>query len=154
MYKSLVGLVVGVTLTLVAGWVLLPSIMIKETLSPYSTEETIRRITANAREKGWVVSSVKGLHQSISKNGGGQIAPLMLVNLCQADHAFTILQHDEYKKVSVFMPCTLSVYEKSDGQTYIATMNAGLLGKMFGGTVASVMGEAAHDQQRFIEFAR
>ena len=34
------------------------------------------------------------------------------------------------------MPCTISVYEKSDGKTYIGSMNAGLLGRVFGGTVA------------------
>jgi uncharacterized protein (DUF302 family) len=49
------------------------------------------------------------------------------------------------------MPCTISVYEKSDGKAYIGSMNAGLLGKMFGGTVAEIMGEkVADDQQAFI----
>ena len=53
------------------------------------------------------------------------------------------------------MPCTVSVYQKSDGKAYIETMNAGLLGKMFDGVVAEVMGGAvAADQQSFIAFAK
>jgi uncharacterized protein (DUF302 family) len=51
------------------------------------------------------------------------------------------------------MPCTISVYEKKDGKTYIGTMNAGLLGDMFGGTVTTVMKEVASDQQSFIAFS-
>ena len=50
------------------------------------------------------------------------------------------------------MPCTISVYQKSDGKTYIATMNAALLGKMFGGTVAEIMGDkVAVDQKKFVD---
>jgi uncharacterized membrane protein len=33
----------------------------------------------------------------------------------------------------------IPVCEESDGQTYIGTMNAGLLDEMFGGTVAEVI---------------
>ena len=51
------------------------------------------------------------------------------------------------------MPCTISVYQKTDGNIYVGTMNAGLLGKMFGGNVAKVMGgDVASQQQKFISF--
>jgi len=51
------------------------------------------------------------------------------------------------------MPCTISVYQKSDGLVYVGTMNAGLLGTMFGGTVAAVMGGAvAVQQHKFLSF--
>ena len=56
--------------------------------------------------------------------------------------------------MSLFMPCTISVQQRPDGQTYVGTMNAGLLGEIFDGTVAEVMGEVAIDQQSFIEFAK
>ena len=80
--------------------------------------------------------------------------PVMLVNLCQANHAARMLGDDSARKVSVFMPCTISVYKKADGKTYISSMNAGLLGNMFGGIVAKVMGEVAVDQQSFISVAQ
>jgi len=134
---------------------MMPGMMLEERQSPFSVDETVERISANAESQGWVVASVKNLDQSVRKHGGGDLPPVVLVNLCQANHAFRILENDEDKVVSVMMPCTISVYRKTDGKTYIGCMNAGLLGKMFGGTVAEVMGGAvATEQQSFIAFAR
>ena len=148
------GFVLGVVVTGLAGWIMMPGMMLHENLSPYGIDETVNKIKENAISKGWVVPSVKLLHKSILKHGAGELPPVMLVNLCQPNHAFNILKEDVNKKISVFMPCTISVYQKSDKRTYVGTMNAGLLGKMFGGTVAEVMGEVAIDQQSFIEFAK
>ena len=128
--------------------------MLHQNLSPYGIEETLNKIKENAISKVWVIPSVKPLHKSVLKYGGGELHPVMLVNLCQPDHAFNILREDGNKIISVFMPCTISVQQKSDGKTYIGTMNAGLLGEIFGGTVADVMGKVAVDQQSFIEFAK
>jgi len=150
-----VGFIAGMVLAGIIGWMMMPGMMLEERQSPFSVDETVERISANAESQGWVVASVKNLDQSVRKHGGGDLPPVVLVNLCQANHAFRILENDEDKVVSVMMPCTISVYRKTDGKTYIGCMNAGLLGKMFGGTVAEVMGGAvATEQQSFIAFAR
>lgn len=117
-------------------------------------EETVALISKNALAKGWVVPSVSPLHKSVKKHGAGDILPVMLINLCQAHHAKNILSDGTARKISVFMPCTISVYTKADGKTYISYMNASLLGKMFGGIVAKVMGEVSVDQLSFIAFAK
>ena len=147
------GFLLGAIVTGVVVWNIMPGMMLQERVSPYGVEETVNKIKENALSKGWAVPSVKPLHKSILKHGGGEVEPVMLVNLCQPNHAFNILSEDGNKKISVFMPCTISVYEKSDGKTYIGNMNAGLLGGMFGGTVAEVMAEVSVEQQAFIEFA-
>ncbi len=150
----IIGAIVGAGLLAAAGWKMMPGMMLKEYQSPYGIEETVERISDNAIKKGWVVADVKPLHKSVIKNGGGKLPPVMLVNLCEANHAYNILQDDNNKIVSVMMPCTISVYQKADGKAYIGTMNAGLLGKMFGGVVAEVMGkQVAADQLSFIDFA-
>jgi uncharacterized protein (DUF302 family) len=148
------GFVLGVIVTGLVGWNLMPGIMLHENLSPYGVDETVNKIKENAISKGWVVPSVKPLHKSVLKHGGGELRPVMLVNICQANHAYNILREDGNKVISVFMPCTISVYQKSDGKTYVGTMNASLLGEMFGGTVAEVMSDVAVEQQNFIEFAK
>jgi uncharacterized protein (DUF302 family) len=152
--KSILGFVIGVVITAIIGWNIMPGMMLHENPSPYGLEETVSKIKDSAIKKGWVVPSVKPLHKSILKHGGGEVEPVMLVNLCNANHAYNILHEDENKIISVFMPCTISVYQKSDGKVYIGTMNAGLLGQMFSGTVAEVMADVAADQQSFIEFAK
>ncbi len=150
----LVGFLTGVILVCVVGWVMMPSLMLKERQSPYGVDETVKQISQRAIAEGWVISSVTSLDSSVKKHGGGDLLPVKLINLCEAHHAFNILREDENKIVSVMMPCTVSVYQKSDGKTYIGTMNAGLLGKMFGGTIAEVMGgTVAEQQQKFISFA-
>lgn len=147
------GAIIGVVVTALIGWNMMPGMMLHENVSPYDIDKTVETIKANALAKGWVVPGIKPLHESVKKHGGGDLSAVMLVNLCQAEHAFNILEADENKKISVFMPCTISVYEKSDGKTYIGTMNAGLLGEMFGGRVAEVMKDVAADQQNFIAFS-
>lgn len=148
------GFVAGLLVLGVVGYLMMPGLMLKERPSPYGVEETVEAIKANALAEGWVVAGVKPLHESVRKNGGGELPPVMLVELCQAHHAYRILDEDQNKIVSVMMPCTISVYRKTDGKTYIGTMNAGLLGRMFGGTVAAVMGkQVAADQRKFIAFA-
>ena len=147
----LIGFVVGVAVTGILGWNMAPGLMLKEKQSPYNAEKTVEVIKDNARSRGWVIPSVTPFHKSIKKTTGHDIPPVYLVNICKGDYAYEILKDDSNKIVSVFMPCTISVYEKSDGKAYIGSMNAGLLGKMFGGTVAEIMGEkVADDQQAFI----
>lgn len=147
------GLIVGVIVVCVAGWIMMPKMMLNEYESPFGVEETMGKITASALAEGWVVSNVTRLHQSVKKHGGHDLSPVLLVNLCQADHAYKILNDDDTKIVSVMMPCTISVYQKTDGKAYVGAMNAGLMGKMFGGVVAQVMGNVVAKQQKsFIKF--
>jgi len=149
----LTGFVAGAFLLSIVGWLMMPGLMLKEYQSPFGVEKTVEKIKQNAITEGWIVSGVTPLNDSVKKHGGGDLPPVMLINLCEAHHAFNILKEDKNKIVSVMMPCTISVYQKTDGKTYIGTMNAGLLGTMFGGTVAKVMGgEVAEQQQKFISF--
>lgn len=143
----------GMIIIGVLGWNMMPSMMLHEVQSPYNLTETVAKIKSNTLAGGWVIPSIKPLHKSVKKHGGGDLRPIMLVNICQAHHAYSVLKNESDRRLSVFMPCTISVYEKDDGKTYIATMNAGLLGKMFGGNVAVVMKDVATDQQSFIAFA-
>ena len=153
--KFFLGLVFGVVATAVVGWFSMPSMMLKEYASPYNIDKTISTIVTNAKANNWVVPKVAKLHKSIKKHGGYDLTPVYLVNLCNATHAYNILKNDDNKVIATMMPCTISVYEKADGKTYIGTMNAELLGKMFGGDIAQIFGvEVAQDQQKFIEFAK
>jgi len=153
--KTLLGFILGLAVTGTMGWFSMPSMMLVEYESPYDTNKTIQTISDNAKAHKWVVAGIGKLHKSVKKHGGYTLTPVYLVNLCNASHAYNILKKDKNKIISVMMPCTISVYEKSDGKTYIGTMNAGLLGKMFGGDVAQIFGiEVAEDQQKFIGFAK
>lgn len=150
----IVGLVAGVALLVAAMLVWGPSMMIHEHVSPLGLDETVAKIQENAQAEGWVVAGVKKLDKSVEKHGGGKILPVRLIDLCEAHHASKILNQDNERFVSVMMPCTISVYTKADGKVYIAHVNAGLMGRLFGGTIAEVMGGPVSEQQnRFVAFA-
>ena len=68
-----------------------------------------------------------------------------VVTLCNPDLAYRILTDDADKKASGVMPVTIGIYEDSAGKTHIAVMDYGLMGSMFGGTIAEVMAAASVD---------
>jgi len=148
-----IGFVAAIVLVVVLMFTIGPSMMIHEHQSPYSLDETVNKIVENAKKEGWVSSGVKPLEKSIAKHGGGKVLPVRLIDLCEPHHAEKILSSDEERYVSVMMPCTISVYERADGKIYIAHMNAGLVGRLFGGKIAEVMaGPVSEQQNRFVAF--
>ncbi len=154
MKAYLIGLLTGVLATTAVVTVMAPGLMLHETPSPLGLDETVAAITNKAVAAGWVVSSVMPLDQSVKKNGGDPGRPVRLVNLCQAQHASAILLDDRARVATTLMPCTISVYETADG-VRIGSMNAGLMGRLFGGTISRVMsGPVAADQQRFLDLTR
>ena len=88
---------------------LMPKLMLREEVSPYDLAETVQRITNNAVSKGWTVSSVQALDESLRKHGVNDVRPVRLVNLCQAQHAANILKDEQARIVSGMMPCPIAV---------------------------------------------
>lgn len=154
-----IGFVVGIIGTGLAVWMMAPGMMLVEIKSPYGPDKSVQMIQKEMKklnkeqDVSWVNPDVKPLHKSIKKHGAGDLRPIYLVNLCEPHHAKRILGGDNRKKMSVMMPCTVTVYEKSNGDTYIGYMNAGIMGRLFGGVVAEVMGEVAAQQEEFFTFA-
>lgn len=148
----LIGLVIGIGGAAAAVWFTSADMMVNEQQSPVGIEETVKRIQKAAEDAKWKVLAVRKLHESINAHSKVKVLPLHLIDLCEPNHAGQMMSVDTARKVSVFMPCTISVYTKTDGKTYVASTNAGLLGKLFGGVVADVMGgEVAEAQEGFLE---
>jgi uncharacterized protein (DUF302 family) len=134
-----------------------PRQLIQERLSPLgSVEETVAAIKSNIEStEGWVINSIQPMNKKIQKLGGPAILPVTLINACNPHHAGAILQNDEERYASVMMPCTISVYEKQDGKIYIGTMNARMVGQLFGGAVQKIMGgPVADDQDKFLNLEK
>ncbi|MEA3282854.1 MAG: DUF302 domain-containing protein [Euryarchaeota archaeon] len=64
-----------------------------------------------------------------------------------------LLMEDDAKYVAVMMPCSVAIYEKSDGNTYVASMNVGMRGKVFGGAVDQTMSKVTADDKKILGFA-
>lgn len=143
----------GVLVALLAIYLVMPAAMIRIQTSPLGLEETVDKLKEAAENQGWVISGVSKIDESVAKHGGGEVPRVRLINFCQASYAGAILRDPDARHVSVFMPCTISVYEGDDGRVHVSSMNAGLLGGMMGGTIAEVMGgSVAADQEKVLSF--
>ncbi|MDF7798806.1 DUF302 domain-containing protein [Pontiellaceae bacterium B1224] len=146
------GIVVGIILTGVTVASVMPKMMLHEKESPLGYAETIQHLEQVITNGGWIISRKMDMQKGIAEHGKS-IPPLTLLKICQADYADKILNTDDAMYVSVMMPCSMAVYQKSDGKTYVSTMNTGLMGRMFGGVVAEVMaGPVAADEAGFTKF--
>ena len=150
----LTGLAAGFVIGLLAFGILLfaaaPSMMLKTYETVYGYDETIERIQERIESAGWVVSGISELNKSLSKEGVNFEPRVTLLSLCHPKYAESVLTTDRY--VSVMMPCKFSIWEGDDGKVYLTKMNMRLMGKMFGGNIAEIMGsKVARDEEAMLQ---
>lgn len=152
MLKFLGGLVAGLVLTGVLAWNLAGSLMFNEQVSPFGLEETVARVQHNIVDtgNGWALSGLRNPARAVQTDGGN-VLPVMMVEACSTKYSGPILKDDSVRFLSILMPCKVTIYKKNDGKVYIGTMNAGLMGQMFGPLVGDIMSKVAADQKKFLD---
>ncbi|MBS4023132.1 MAG: DUF302 domain-containing protein [Dethiobacter sp.] len=124
--------------------------MILENESKYGFAETVELFEQNVAAAGWSVVGVYDYKEILAQKGF-DILDIKIFALCSGKYSAAILELDHERMVSPLMPCTISIYEKSDGKTYIAQLNAGEMAAPFGGVVAEVMEAVAIDTAAMVE---
>lgn len=142
------GLVFGVILTGVLVWLVMPGMMIVTHESKLGFEDTIAAIQQAMDVEDWASPGTINLNKSMAKHGEQFDPQVRVIQLCKAPYAREVLTTDRY--VSCLMPCTISVWEDDAGKVHVSKMNTGLMGKMFGGTIAKVMGGKVADEEKAI----
>ena len=140
--KYIIGAVVAFVLVGVIALTQAQNLMFNITPSPFGVEETAARIQRNIQRlegRGWTLAA-----------GGTNVPPVLLVEACSKKYSAPLLKAENSRIFSILMPCTITVYKNDDGSTSIGTMNAGLMGKLFG--VSEVMDEVYADQKEFLKF--
>lgn len=79
--------------------------------------------------------------QANLKEKGFDIQELKIIEICNAKHAHSLLKQDP--KMSLFMPCRISVYIQAD-KTYISAMNTKLIAEMVPGQNFSALAETVN----------
>lgn len=128
--------------------------MLVEVASPLDFDATLERLEANAKDLGWKVPSKwkVDFQQNLMKVTDTDIGPNRVLKMCEPFAAAKLLLKDEYKMLTAMMPCTIAVYQKSDGKTYVAMMNLELMGDMYGGDVKEMAKELAPQMQQMLKF--
>jgi len=120
-----------------------------ENESKYNFSETVEKLTAEIVKQNWKVSAVHDLQETLKKSGT-EALPIKVFALCHPKHSSKILVKDDERIVSSLMPCRVSVYEKSNGKTYISRINAGVLAKSIGGIEEEVMIASSKDIEEIL----
>ena len=154
--KPIIMLLIGFLLgALVVWWpngLGIHTFMVVETKSTMDYEDTIKSIMDATLKKGWKVPTLHRLDKSMAKFGH-KVPPTAVIELCHPTYAVQILKEDDARMVSSFMPCRVSVYEKSDGSVIISRMNSSLMSSIFPDKISKVMAGATSEVEGIIDTA-
>lgn len=124
--------------------------MILENKSNKSFDETVEWIDKTVTDNNWKVLTIHNLQDSMDKNGY-EVLPVKVFAICQPHHAVKILGKDDERIVSSMMPCRISVYEKSDGNTYLSRMDTAMMSAGFEGAIKEVMVSTSKEIEQMIK---
>jgi uncharacterized protein (DUF302 family) len=147
---AIVWVLVGMVLMGLIMWFTMPSLMLVKHKSTLSYNETVTVLSENLQKKqDWRVLTVN----DYQKNTADFVALERVgsITICNPRYVSKILADDKDRAVTAFMPLDIGVYEDKKGQVFISQINVGLLGMMFGGTIAKMMGLAGKDLKEVVE---
>ncbi|RKY24266.1 MAG: DUF302 domain-containing protein [Planctomycetota bacterium] len=129
----------------------MPSMMLNIHESRYQdVDRTCVELKKAIEANGWSCPAIRNMNKAMAKHGVQFDRPVRIVELCKADYAKRILTTNA--EMLTLMPCAWGVYEGADGKVWISGMNTGLMGKMFGGTIAEVLGkDVAADEKAMLK---
>jgi uncharacterized protein (DUF302 family) len=144
----LMGLIVGVGLTILAIVVIVPKQMfiVKESLLGF--DQTIVAIEKSAADNQWGIPFKYDL-QATLKGKGFEVQPVNVISLCKPVFANEILSDNNERLVSALMPCRVAVYEK-EGKTYVSMLNAALFAKFLNKKSKQVMSQASEENEKIL----
>ena len=140
----IVWVLVGMVFMGLIVWFVMPSLMLVKRKSKLSYDETVTVLSENLQKKqDWHVLTVNDYQKTTEEFV--TLERVGSVTICNPRYSSKILANDKDRGVTAFMPLELGVYEDKKGQVFVSQLNIGLLGMMFGGTIAEMMGLAGKD---------
>ncbi len=150
MIYAIAGLIIGALIMLFIIKAMAPKMMLIESKSGYAFEETLERLQQAVDDKGWKMPYVHDLQATMAKFNY-EVRKVKVMEVCKPDVAQLILTKDDERIASTLMPCRISVYEKSDGQVYVARLNSVKMGGLFGGIIKQAMDVAGNESEEIIQ---
>lgn len=119
----------------------------KESILDFDT--TVETLTQAAERFDWKVPAIHNLQESLAK-AEKYVLPVKVIEICKPEFSGKMLEKDSERIVSVMMPCRISVYQKSDGKTYVSAINAAILAAAMPDSVKEGMMQAADQVDQII----
>lgn len=112
--------------------------------SSKSFSETLNAFKEEAGKAGWSVLNANNMAGVLSERGF-TLDPVVILDVCSGQYSARILSSDDYRPISAFMPCRVSIYQTSDGRVFVARMNTSAFAGMMPPEVVQFM--SASDQE-------
>lgn len=143
------GLILGIIITALGVWTFMPGMMINQHESRLDFDATVATLEQAIVDQGWQVQRIMDINKSLAEHDRSIPVRAKVIKLCQPQYAEKVVANEPH--IACLMPCSIAVYETPDGNVHISQMNTGLMGKMFGGVIAEVMGgSVAADEEHIL----
>ncbi|PLX11358.1 MAG: hypothetical protein C0594_03790 [Marinilabiliales bacterium] len=147
------GFLLGVVFSGIAISISAGEMMVKEFVSPYNFEKTVNVMEKRINEKdGWHVTEIIDQNAEVKANGGFDIGNFKIIKYCHGGYSARMLSADDRKLIGNMMPKSFAIYEKSDGKVFVSTMNGGIMGKLFGGEIETIIEEVSLEVEQMMQF--
>jgi uncharacterized protein (DUF302 family) len=138
----------GISINLSAG-----RMMVKEMKSPYDYEKTVETVVNRINMMNeWHLVTVYDMNKEVTEHGGKPIGKYSIIKYCSGKYASEMLISDDRKPMGAMMPKAFAVYEKTDGQVYLATSNGAVMGKLFGGETETIIEKVSLEVEEMLRF--
>jgi uncharacterized protein (DUF302 family) len=140
----ILGVVLGLLVMGGAVWFAMPKLMLIKRRTNRSYAQSVQIINESLQKvPDWRLKLMNDYQETTAPFG--KLEQACSMNVCNPRLAFDILSEDANRGVLAIMPVAIGVYEDKKGHVNTSLLNVGLLGLMFGGTIARVMKMAAKD---------
>lgn len=144
------GFLWGVAFTFILGALFLRNSLIKTYISENGFQKTVLKLSTKAKSmKGWKVSA--GACSVPRPRDGSKIT---VIKLCHAKYGAELMNDPASRKTAAMIPCSMAVYENSEGAVIVSRMNMSLVGSILGGHIGKVFAtQVAQEQEKMVEVA-
>jgi uncharacterized protein (DUF302 family) len=149
----IIGIFIGIGFTAITLNLSTGKMMLKEIRSPYHFEKTVEVLTNRINSQpGWHVVQIIDQNSAVQEGGGKEIGNFKIIQYCHGEYSSEMLGKDDRKKIGAMMPKTFAVYEKANGQIFIATANGMVMGKLFGGETEELIEKVSLEIENVLSF--
>ncbi|TAJ12515.1 DUF302 domain-containing protein [Marinilabiliaceae bacterium JC017] len=146
------GVIAGSIMTAMMIYKVFSRKMLIESESRYGFGETVDELQKAVEDMGWKIPYVHDL-QSMLGAFGYEVKKVRVLEICKPEIAYMMLEGDQERRMSVMLPCRISVYERQDGKVYVSRMNSRQVGLLFGGVIERAMLKAWEESENIIKNA-
>jgi uncharacterized protein (DUF302 family) len=136
----LIGIIIGIAVTVVAEMLTIRSKTVLIQYSRFGFDETVETLKQAVAEAGWTLAGTEDLRDNLKKTGAEKVRRVCLLKLYKPEYVSELLR--EVPHTACFIPAVFAVYETDSSSVEVSKINTGIIGKVLGGVIAKVLGNS------------